>query len=284
MGRTHKILKDTQNIFSDNGINAIIHQRKNEFESFPMRFLHSLLRLFSTRSDKVYLQRILASFYQIEGINIDYHIVIGQNSFTGGDLLKAWVKAVLEHDRISEKTKQFVSSILSDNFYLEYAALIDIALAWINSFEGSTDNVHEEFNNYLSEMEIFESLTTDIKSLNPEGLSLSAFLQELDLRDKAEPVPDNSFELITIHEAKGLEFKHVYLIGMVDDILPSYNSIKRDANPGTLEEERRSCYVAITRTQETLTMTYSTRYGNWNKLPSRFLKEMGLLSNEVDFL
>ena len=277
MGRTHRILKNTQNIFAANGLNAVIHQRKNEFESFPMRFLHSLLRLFSTRSDKVYLQRLFASFYQIEGINIDYHDVIGQSSFTGGDLLKAWTKTVLEHDRVSKPTKNFVEQIIDDNFYIDYNGLIKITINWLDSFDASTDKSPDEFDNYISEKEIFNHLCEDIKSLSLDNLSLSVFLQELDLRDKSEPVPSDAFELITIHGAKGLEFRHIYLIGMVDDILPSYNSIKKGANPGALEEERRSCYVAITRTQETLTMTYSSEYWNWPKEPSRFLKEMGLL-------
>lgn len=69
---------------------------------------------------------------------------------------------------------------------------------------------------------------------------------------------------------------------MVDDILPSYNSIKKGINSDAFEEERRSCYVAITRTQETLTMTYSSRYGNWYKEPSRFLKEMELIANRLE--
>jgi DNA helicase-2/ATP-dependent DNA helicase PcrA len=277
MGRTHKILKDAQNLFKSNGLSTVIHQRKSEFESFPMRFLHSLLRLFSARSDKVYFQRLSASFYQIEGINIDYHVVIGQSSFTGGDLLKAWVKTILEHNRISEQTKEYVSMIINDNFYLAYEDLINVTTNWLDTFDEAIDMAQKEFSNYLSEKEIFINLCADIKSLNSENLSISAFLQELDLRDKSEPIPRDSFELITIHGAKGLEFKHVYLVGMVDDILPSYNSTKPNANPGALEEERRSCYVAITRTQETLTMTYSSRYGNWYKQPSRFLKEMGLL-------
>lgn len=278
MGRTHKILKDTQNIFAANGLNAVIHQRKSEFESFPMRFLHSLLRLFSTRSDKVYLQRLFASFYQIEGINIDYHEVIGQSSFTGGDLLKAWSKTVLEHDRVSKTTKIFVKKIINDNFYIDYENLIEIIIKWLDSFDVSTDKSPDEFDNYLSEKEIFNHLHEDIKSSSLDNLSLSAFLQELDLRDKSEPMPSDAFELITIHGAKGLEFRHVYLIGMVDDILPSYSSIKKGVNVSVLEEERRSCYVAITRTQETLTMTYSSKYWNWPKEPSRFLKEMGLLN------
>jgi DNA helicase-2/ATP-dependent DNA helicase PcrA len=280
MGRTHKILENTQDIFSVNGVNAVIHQKKNEFESFPMSFLHSILRLFSTRGDKVYLQRVLASFYRIEGINIDYHVVIGQSSFTGGDLLLAWINTVRVHERISKTTKDFVSKIQNEKFYLEYNTLINLITAWLDTFENSENKSYEEFDNYPVEKNIFDNLSTDIKSLNPEGLSLSAFLQELDLRDKAEPVPNDAFELITIHGAKGLEFKHVYLIGMVDDILPSYNSIKRDANQNALEEERRSCYVAITRTQETLTMTYSSEYWGWTRSPSKFLTEMGLLPNK----
>jgi DNA helicase-2/ATP-dependent DNA helicase PcrA len=280
MGRTHKVLKDTQNIFRANGVNAVIHQRKNEFESFPMRFLHSVLRLFSTRSDRIYLQRVLASFYQIEGINIDYHDVIGQSSFTGGDLLIAWINTVLIHERISKATKDFVSKIQNERFYLEYNIMINLIIAWLDIYEISGDNSHEEFDNYPVEKTVFDTLDADIKSLNPDGLSLNAFLQELDLRDKAEPIPSDAFELITIHGAKGLEFKHVYLIGMIDDILPSYNSIKRGANPSALEEERRSCYVAITRTQQTLTLTYSLQYNSWNRNPSRFLKEMGLLTDE----
>ncbi|MDR2409579.1 MAG: ATP-dependent helicase [Bacteroidales bacterium] len=277
MGRTHKLLKDTQNIFMYNGLYAVIHQRKSEFESFQMRFLHSLLRLFSARGDKVYLQRLFASFYQIEGINIDYHEVIGQSSFTGGDLLKAWIKMILEHGRVSKTTKKFVEKIINDNFYIDYENLIEITIKWLDSFDVSMDKSPDEFDNYISEREIFNRLCAEIESVNPESLSLSAFLQELDLRDKSEPVPNDAFELITIHGSKGLEFKHVYLIGMVDDFLPSYNSIKKGANPNALEEERRSCYVAITRTQKTLTMTYSSQYGNWTKEPSRFLKEMGLL-------
>jgi len=278
MGRTHKLLKDTQEIFTINGINAVIRQRKNEFESFPMRFLHSLLRLFISRSDKVFLQRLLSSFYQIEGINIDYHIIIGHSSFTGGDLLLAWINTTLEEKRVSETTKNFVAMINSENHYIDYEKLIYAIIEWLDSFEDSIDSASEDFSNYLSEKNIFYSLINDIKKLYPERLTFNTFLQEIDLRDKSEPVPENSFELITIHGAKGLEFKHVYLVGMVNDILPSYNSIKPNASHGALEEERRSCYVAITRTQKTLTMTYSSKYGNWGKEPSIFLYEMELLS------
>ena len=277
MGRTRKLLEDAQTILSNNGICAVIHQRKVEFESSPMRFLHSLLRIIVARADKVQVQRLSASFYQIEGVNIDVHSVIGMAALTGGDLLKAWLRIAREREEISDASKIYLSSIDIDRSMINYNALISETFSWLDSLSGLDNFNPEIFDNYKNEKNVWDYLINDINSATPSDLTLGGLLQELDLRDKSEPVPNDAFELITIHGAKGLEFEHVYLIGMVNDILPAYNSIKNGARPESLEEERRSCYVAITRTQNTLTMTYSSRYGNWQKQPSMFLYEMGLL-------
>ena len=63
--------------------------------------------------------------------------------------------------------------------------------------------------------------------------------------------------LMTLHSAKGLEFPHVYLAGLEDGIFPSYMTITAD-DPAELEEERRLCYVGITRAKENLTLTCAT--------------------------
>ncbi len=60
--------------------------------------------------------------------------------------------------------------------------------------------------------------------------------------------------LMTLHSAKGLEFPHVYLAGMEDGLFPSYMTITAD-DPAELEEERRLCYVGITRAEKDLTLT-----------------------------
>lgn len=280
MARTRKLLDDTQTILEKNGLASVVYQRKAEFESPPLRFMHSLLRLFVSRADKVQVQRLSAAFYQLEGINVDIHQVIGMTSLTGGDLLKAWVKIALEREELSKSTRIYVNKINFDRGLVEYEELLNRTFSWLDTIENTEDQPNSNtFDNYQSEKIIWNSLVDDIqKSINAE-LTLSSFLQELDLRDKSASVPKGAYELITIHGAKGLEFEHVYLIGIVDDILPIYNSIKTGARPESLEEERRSCYVAITRTQKTLTMTYSNRYDNWQKQPSRFLSEMGLIVN-----
>ena len=73
-----------------------------------------------------------------------------------------------------------------------------------------------------------------------------------------------------------MEFGHVYLMGMVEDQLPSYWAAKKGDKSLEMQEERRNCFVAITRAQESLTLTFSAEVFGWAKQPSRFLDEMGI--------
>jgi ATP-dependent DNA helicase Rep len=92
-------------------------------------------------------------------------------------------------------------------------------------------------------------------------------------RNREEEAGDQ-VSLMTLHAAKGLEFPHVFLIGMEENILPHQNSLET----GNIEEERRLAYVGITRAQRTLTFSYCThrkRYGETEECePSRFLSEL----------
>jgi DNA helicase-2/ATP-dependent DNA helicase PcrA len=107
---------------------------------------------------------------------------------------------------------------------------------------------------------------------------LATFLQELSLVSDADQLPDGDDDaavtMMTLHTAKGLEFPRVYLIGMEDNIFPHARSIE-EAN---LEEERRLCYVGMTRAREQLTMTYARSrsiYGRQDyNPPSTFLGEI----------
>ena len=72
-----------------------------------------------------------------------------------------------------------------------------------------------------------------------------------------------------------------HLIGLVEDELPSFQSKQKGDRSPEMEEERRNCFVAITRSIETLTLSYAKRYRGWPKEPSRFLFEMGLLNDET---
>ena len=109
--------------------------------------------------------------------------------------------------------------------------------------------------------------------------SLSQFLEEVALVadiDSLEENPDYVV-LMTLHSAKGLEFPHVYLVGMEDGLFPSYMTITSD-NDEDLEEERRLCYVGITRAEQELTVTCARKRmtrgeTHFNRM-SRFLQEI----------
>ncbi len=106
--------------------------------------------------------------------------------------------------------------------------------------------------------------------------SLSSFLQEISLYSDQDALrgEQSLVTLMTIHNAKGLEFKAVFMIGMEEGIFPHSRSIEEN----DIEEERRLCYVGMTRAKERLTMTHASSrnlYGNRTyNLPSRFLDEL----------
>ena len=116
-----------------------------------------------------------------------------------------------------------------------------------------------------------------------EAPDLSGFLAEVALVADIDAVDENEdyVVLMTLHSAKGLEFDHVYIGGMEENLFPSYMALEADADARTtdnLEEERRLCYVGITRARKTLALSYCRQRMVRGELqfnhPSRFLAEL----------
>jgi DNA helicase-2/ATP-dependent DNA helicase PcrA len=112
---------------------------------------------------------------------------------------------------------------------------------------------------------------------------LAGFLDDLllserdDGDEKDSQLARNAVVLMTLHSAKGLEFPHVYMVGLEEGILPHKRSLE-SAGKTEIDEERRLCYVGITRAQEQLTLSFALTRRKWGKprptKPSRFLYEM----------
>jgi DNA helicase-2/ATP-dependent DNA helicase PcrA len=126
--------------------------------------------------------------------------------------------------------------------------------------------------------ELLNAIKEYVDDPEKEDKSLGAFLQEVSLITGQDENKDNDPDkvtLMTIHMAKGLEFKNVYIVGMEEDLFPSQMMLSSRAE---LEEERRLFYVAITRAQKKLFLSYAlTRY-RFGRLkncePSRFLDDI----------
>jgi DNA helicase-2/ATP-dependent DNA helicase PcrA len=128
-------------------------------------------------------------------------------------------------------------------------------------------------------LENVRELKSSIKSYmeNSETPTLAGFLEEVSLYTDIEQYNDgdDAVVMMTMHSAKGLEFPHVFLVGFEDGLFPGMRAI---GDGEEMEEERRLCYVAITRAKQTLTISHARQrmlYGRTNAaMPSRFLKEI----------
>ena len=133
---------------------------------------------------------------------------------------------------------------------------------------------YENLEELLNAIKIF----TEAAETNGEPSILEAYMANVALltdQDTENEEDRNKVTLMTMHSAKGLEFKHVYIVGMEDTMFPSPMS---SGSPHELEEERRLFYVAVTRAEKQATLSYALNRYKWGNLercsPSRFLREI----------
>lgn len=141
------------------------------------------------------------------------------------------------------------------------------------------DKTVEGLSRYENVQELLNAIKEFVDNPENEDKTLGTFLQSVALLTNAdEPDEDGDNDritLMTIHSAKGLEFRNVYVVGMEEDLFPSQMMLESRQD---LEEERRLFYVAITRAEQKLTFSYAESRYQWGRLkmcePSRFLLEV----------
>jgi DNA helicase II / ATP-dependent DNA helicase PcrA len=168
-----------------------------------------------------------------------------------------------------------IESLMSAAQEFEVPELIDEVLARSGYMESLEAERTIEAQGRIENLQELVSVAREWRE-QTEDTTLSAFLQEISLYSDQDAIRgDGSLvTLMTLHNAKGLEFRAVYLIGMEEGIFPHSRSIEEQG----IEEERRLCYVGMTRAQERLTLLHASSrmlYGGRNhNLPSRFLDEL----------
>ena len=186
----------------------------------------------------------------------------------GASKLESFV-ALIEHFKAEAremKVSELMQEILDETGYLE-----SLKAEGDEEAEARIENIDE----LMSKIAAYEETCEEMN----EPATLSGFLEEVALVADIDNLESGSDHvvLMTLHSAKGLEFSHVYLAGMEDGIFPSYMTIVSE-DMEDLEEERRLCYVGITRAMKELTLTCARRRmvrgeTQFNRM-SRFLKEI----------
>jgi DNA helicase-2/ATP-dependent DNA helicase PcrA len=244
----------------------------------------SYLKLAINPKDTAALLRVIN--YPVRGIgkaSLDKLIVIADEAKLGLWEALCQVERFTELGRTRKSFADFVLLIKTFGIKARETNAYEAA-SYIAKQCGILKELHEENSvESLSRWENVQELLNAAKEFTEEpdndAHTLDAFLAEISLfSDQDEKNDDLDFvTLMSIHASKGLEFPSVFVVGLEEELFPSFMSLSSRAD---LEEERRLFYVAVTRAKERLTLSYAKsryKYGqmSWNE-PSRFLQEIDL--------
>lgn len=190
-------------------------------------------------------------------------------------------------DNAAARVETFRKMIESFRTMLGSRPLADIAKELVHTvdYKSEIERVYKNPGDVQSRWNSVEELVNSVALYDQrtDNPSLMGFLEETALagregeRDSEKKDRQlHAVTLMTLHSAKGLEFPHVYMVGMEEGLLPHSRSIADESH--NVDEERRLCYVGVTRARETLTLTLCKTRMKWGKarpqIPSRFLMEM----------
>jgi DNA helicase-2/ATP-dependent DNA helicase PcrA len=190
----------------------------------------------------------------------------------------------------SEAIARFRTLIESYQQRHDGKALAELATRLIAEVRYQDDLVRQypDTNDQQSRWASIQELTNALAAYEKRAKkpTLRGFLDEVALgerdeaSDKESKLNRNAIALMTLHSAKGLEFPHVYLVGLEEGLLPHQKSVDAEKNGDSkaIDEERRLCYVGVTRAKDRLTLSMALARTKWGKsrptMPSRFLYEL----------
>lgn len=270
LARTRALLDSLLVQLKECDVLAVVAQRRDQFLTPRFQWLQATLHQVTRPLDKRNFRMIVDAYNEMTGSVYAAEDVINEAEQTSVDYLGVWANHLTESTEIVHKTNgEYVTALRRqpDN----YAAFADY---FAQQFQKIA--TEEGYDDLAEDCAAWSELKRNIAHTIDRSAGIDQFLQQLDLRSKEASPPKGSVRLMTIHAAKGTEADYVYVIGMAEDNIPSFQSIKAGNDSPQMEEERRNCFVAITRTKEQLTLSTALRYRGWAKKPSRFINEMGL--------
>ena len=270
LGRAAKLLEPTAEALRRGGFEAHLVRRKTDFEAAPVRLFMAALRQANSPHDRHVLRRLCLAWEGLTGRVLEVDAVAAAAALAGGDFLRAWADAAsIGASRCAATALGRIRKDLVDGRAFPSIVVGFLDGSWRSWTEAADQELVED--EVATWKELHDEIEDEYRS---RDLTLNAYLQQMDLQSKAPRPEPNAVRCMTVHGSKGLEFRHVYLIGVAQRVLPSFYALRKGADSVEMEEERRNCFVAITRVEETLTLTRSKRYYGRDYGPSQFLCEM----------
>ena len=265
LARNRAPLEAMRDALKERAVAADLDLRRDDFTSPQMRWLVACLKQVHRPLDRRNMAVLVQSFEQFSEARVDRGAVASRSESEGITWLTAWTDSVRDAG-VANAGSALVDPVMKLAVgAITPAAAIDQVIGYFED--------HAPGEALKEDLSAWRRVSGEIRDVRGQT-SLGRFLQELHLRTKETAPRLGAPVLMTIHRAKGREFDIVYLIGLAEEILPSWHSLR---SPARIEEERRECFVAITRAKQRLILSRARTYRGWPKEPSRFLREMGCL-------
>ncbi|MBT9471118.1 MAG: ATP-dependent helicase [Pseudomonadota bacterium] len=272
LGRTRAMLVPIQQSLQAKGVKAVIAQRRDRFISPQFTWLQALLDQALRPTDARTFKVLVDAANRVTSNELDSAILTAEADAAGRAYFEHWARTTAEGDNplAAELGTQALLLAKSRSGWRPIVrTLIPILLRSAQVAEGAISDADDD-------KAAWDACVKEIRSEKGSELDLDELIQGLALRSKEPPRDPDAVTLLTVHASKGLEFDTVYVVGMAEEVLPSWQSVKKGDTSAEMEEERRNCFVAITRTRQRVILSRAERYRNWAKAPSRFLTEMGV--------
>lgn len=283
--RANSLSRNYEEAFMKYGIPYKIFGGLKFYDRMEIKDILAYLRIIDNKYDDISLKRIINVPKRSIGAKTIEKLesYARQNNMSILDAMDE-IDNIVSTTKTRESVKKFkvlIASLKTLANVIPVSELLDKVLENTNYKKIYLEENSIESQSRLENIDELKSVVKEFE-LNSEDKTLSGFLQNATLStDMDENIKNDNFvSLMTIHSSKGLEFRVVFLVALEEDIFPSSRSILEESK---LEEERRLCYVAITRAKEKLFMTRTTMrmlYGKTNCNPvSRFVGEI-----DTDFI
>jgi DNA helicase-2/ATP-dependent DNA helicase PcrA len=270
IGRTRALLQPMLACLRDASVKANLVQRRDSFVSPQFVWLQACLDQSLRPLNKRVFANLVNAANRFLGLELDSALLVAEAEAAGQSYFEYWGTVVGAQDLAVTQTMGLLVGRLA-NTRGEWKKIVDEAIELLvktaPEIEGAISDVAED-------QTVWAASTREIRSEYGRDYELSDFLQGIALRPKEPPRDPLTVTLLTVHGAKGLEFETVYVIGLAEREMPSWQSCDKGDASLEMEEERRNCFVAITRTQERLRMSSARNYRGYSRRESRFLVEM----------
>ncbi|MCY4001834.1 MAG: ATP-dependent helicase [Bacteroidetes bacterium] len=252
-------------------IYATILVHRDDFVSPKMRWIMACLRQIFRPLDLQNFAKLVHSFNAFSPTDIDSDDIVVHATAQSTIYFSLWIDFV-QKIKLSENLTGSVAAFKS---LQERSITPDVAIHAVIDLMNDESDDPDFQDDILLWKRVYKSLAGAI-----DFSSIDTLLKKFDHCHQDLSPKDGSVSLSTIQGMKGLEYDTIYLMGLAEEILPSWSSIQYE-HSSLLDEERRACFLAITQTKKRVIFSRADHYHGDQKSPSRFLEEMGFLHEKA---